>query len=114
MLPKQHRLTDNYDFQRVRRIGNKYNCSLFFATYAPAKNKQKDTRFGFVVSNKLDKRAPVRNRIKRLLREAVHNNLDKIKPGYDVTIVAKSSLKNADFKEVSNQVNKFLSKVSLT
>ncbi len=114
MLPKKHRLTDNYDFRRVRRIGKKYNCPLFFATFAEAKNQTHPTRFGLVVSNKIDKRAPARNRIKRLLREAIRLNLNNIKPGYDVTIVAKNQIKNADYEEVSNHINKFLSEIPLT
>ncbi len=113
MLPRQNRLTDNYDFKRVKRIGEKYRCPFFHAAYAPAKDEKQPSRFGFVISNKIDKRATTRNRIKRLLRETIRKRLEEIKPGYDVTIVAHHNLKNADYKKVSDQINKFLSEISL-
>lgn len=51
-------------------------------------------RFGFVVSKKIDKRAVVRNKTKRILRTFVQERLDKIKSGYDFLFIAKSSVEN--------------------
>lgn len=54
-----------------------------------AKNNIKESRFGFVVSKKIDKKATARNKIKRELRNIVQENLGRIKPGFDFLIIVK-------------------------
>lgn len=112
MLPRENRLTDDYDFRRVRRLGRRGQSRLFSATAAPAKDSSR-TRFGFVASLKFDKRAARRNRARRLLRAAVRSLWPQIKPGYDVVVVARPPVKEADFEEVCAEINKVLSKISL-
>ena len=48
-------------------------------------------RFGFIISNKIDKRATRRNKIKRYLRNAARAVLKDIKPGTDVVVIVKSN-----------------------
>lgn len=47
------------------------------------------SRFGFVVSKKIDKRAVLRNRIKRTLRNCLQECLAEIKPGIDFLFIVK-------------------------
>ncbi len=47
------------------------------------------SRFGFVVSKKIDKRAVARNKAKRFFRAYIEENLEKIKPGYDFLFILK-------------------------
>lgn len=47
------------------------------------------SRFGFVVSKKIDKRAVVRNKAKRFFRSYIEENLEKIKPGRDFLFILK-------------------------
>lgn len=100
MLPKKHRITDDYDYKRVRRLGETFHTPLFILTIAPAKDPT-TLRFGFITSKKLDKRAVVRNRAKRLLREAVRENFDIFKKGVDVVLVAKRDVIGKTSKDVS-------------
>ena len=111
MLPKENRLTDDYDFRRVKRLGKSYQCPLFKLGVAPQKVSG-PSRFGFVISKKIDKRAVVRNRIKRLLREVVRSNLEKIPDGFDVVFVVRPSIVGKNYEEVSSEFDKVLSKVS--
>ncbi|MFW6143805.1 MAG: ribonuclease P protein component, partial [Patescibacteria group bacterium] len=76
-------------------------------------NKKDKSRFGFVTSTKFDKRATKRNRARRLLREAVRQQLSDIASGYDMMFIARAPLKEAGFEEVSSSLDKVLSKVSL-
>ena len=111
MLPKENRLTDDYDFRRVKRLGKSYHCPLFKFSFAPRKTEG-SSRFGFVISKKIDKRAVVRNRIKRLLREAVRSNLEKIPNGFDIVFVVRPSIVGKSYEEISIEFDKVLSKVS--
>jgi len=111
LLSKRHRLTDDYDFRRVRRLGKALYSPYFIFSYASSKDPTL-LRFGFIVSNKFDKRAVVRNKYKRLLRSIVEENISKFKMGYDIVFVLKTEIKNKDHEEISNYFNKILSKVS--
>lgn len=54
-----------------------------------AKNGKPFSRFGVVVSKKVDKRATVRNRIKRKFRSCIESSLASIVAGYDFLFVFK-------------------------
>ena len=111
MLPKENRLTDDYDFRRVKRLGKSYHCPLFKLSVARRKTVG-SSRFGFVISKKIDKRAVVRNRIKRLLRQAVRENLEKIPEGFDIVFVVRPNIVGKSYEEINIEFNKVLSKVS--
>jgi ribonuclease P protein component len=66
-----------------------------------------------VVSTKVSKRAVVRNRIKRRMREAVRHIMPKIKPGHDITFVAKAISQDADFALLASDVTQALFKARL-
>ena len=62
-----------------------------------------------VVSNKFSKKAVERNRIKRIFREIVGNNLEKIgKDNIWVVIHPKISCQNKGYEEISAEFNKIL------
>lgn len=54
------------------------------------KNNLEVARFAFIVPTKVDKRATVRNRIKRLLREQVRKFMPQLPIGRDVVIIART------------------------
>jgi ribonuclease P protein component len=66
-------------------------------------NNKGYTRFGFSVSKKIG-RSVVRNRCKRLLREACRRHLTSFRPGFDVVLVAREGIKGLGFKEVMAEV----------
>ena len=111
MLPKENRLTDDYDFRRVKRLGKSYHCPLFKLSFAQRKIEA-PSRFGFVISKKIDKRATVRNRIKRLLREVVRENLEKIPDGFDIVFIVRPNIVGKNYEEISIEFDKVLSKIS--
>lgn len=55
------------------------------------KNNLSFSRFGFIISNKIDKRATRRNGLKRRLRSLASGVLDQVKPGYDIVVMVKTS-----------------------
>lgn len=76
------------------------------------KNNLSVSRFAFIVSTKIDKRATVRNRIKRLLRESVRLLLPNVPHGFDVIFIAKTA-DMGNISHVKPKMEEILKKASL-
>lgn len=111
MLPKINRLKKKKDFALVFKRGKGLQDDFLFIKFA--KNNLKISRFGFTVSNSLSKKAVVRNKLKRKLREIVRLNLKGIKKGVDIIFIAKSGLEKKTFSEISRIVEDLLKKSKL-
>lgn len=109
MFSKNFRLTKNREFAKVARQGNFiYNR---FLNLKWIKNDLDYSRFGIVVSLKVDKKAVVRNKIKRRIREIIRKDLKEIAPGYDFLILTKDKIKELDYQEIKKQLFKVLERV---
>lgn len=86
MLKKKYRLLKETKFNKE----DLYTCPFFVLRLA--KNEKSFSRYGFIVSKKIDKRATVRNRVKRQIRVCIEDNFDKIKPGYDMLFILKKNI----------------------
>ena len=76
-------------------------------------NTEGGSRFGFIVSKKIDKRATVRNRIKRVLRSCIEESLPKIKHGYDFLFILKKEAVGKSRNDLCATVSLALSQGSL-
>jgi len=94
MLPSPHRLRKTKDFQGVFAQGRGVReDGLFFKTRA---TKTATTRLGIVVSKKVAKKAVDRNRIRRVLTEAIRHQIDEVKQGLDGVIVVLPGFQERD------------------
>lgn len=98
----------NRDFQRAyaRGVSAADRCLILFVR----RNKEQEKRFGFSVSKKVGK-AVVRNRVKRLLKEACRKNLDCFPDGRDYIIIAKKEVLEEDFHSLTQKILKLLQKI---
>lgn len=55
------------------------------------------SRFAFVVSKKIDKRATARNRIRRKFRSCIEENLENIGGGYDFLFILRKNILEKNF-----------------
>lgn len=78
-----------------------------------AKNDFGFSRFAFIVSNKVSKKAHERNRIKRLLREAIRMSLINIRQGVDVVFIVKVNISEKSAEEVKVVVDRLLKRSGL-
>ncbi len=76
-------------------------------------NKLNYSRFAFILSKKNIKKAVERNYFKRVLRHIVFKNLDKIAMGVDIAIVVKSSIKEAEFYQIEEEIKQLFNKIRL-
>ncbi|MCD6271040.1 ribonuclease P protein component [bacterium] len=111
MLPKKHRLKKKKEFERVFKEGKAAKKDLLFIRFL--KNNLETTRFGFIVSKKISKKAVVRNKVKRRLREAAREMLPKIKPGYDIVVVAQRGIEKLNFFQIKDNLKELLKKIDL-
>lgn len=79
-------LKENKDFRRLYSRGRSYSSSVL-VTYV-MKNRTRNVRIGITTSKKIGK-AVMRNRSRRIIREAYFQLADEIKPGYDLVFVAR-------------------------
>lgn len=79
MLSGDNRLKKKKDFEYVFKKGKGFKEDFLFVKLV--KNNLKITRFGFVVGYKVSKKAVLRNKVKRRLRETVKAELPKIRKG---------------------------------
>lgn len=110
MLPKAHRLTRSGEYARVRREGRSQAHPLLILASAP--NGGEVTRVGFAVGAKIGS-AVVRNRVKRLLREAVRARLDDLPRGYDVVLIARRESAAARLSDISVALDGLLRRARL-
>jgi len=111
MLPKVNRLKRKKDFERVFKEGRGVKESFLFFKWVP--NKLRVSRFGFIVSKKVSKKATLRNKIKRRLREIIRMRILKIKKGIDGIFIASQGLTEKDYKELEWIINTIFKKSKL-
>lgn len=93
MLQKKHRLNKSKDIQNTSARGRSFFSPNFVIKFRP--DPDIVTRVAIVVSNYVSKKAVDRNRVKRLIREAIRLNLAKLKTG-DYVIIVRPKAKLAD------------------
>jgi ribonuclease P protein component len=112
VLNKKNCLKKKKDFEQVIKKGKKIEKAFLVLKFFENSLKE-TTRVGFVVSQKISKKASLRNQIKRRLREIVKNNLITLKPGYDLIFFTKRGIKEKDFLEMEKVVKQILEQADL-
>lgn len=85
-----------------------FSDSLF--TLKVSGNNKEVSRFAFVVSKKLDKRATVRNSLKRKIRSCIEQIFDNIETGQDFVFYPKQKAVEANREQILGEINKIFSK----
>ena len=115
MLKKENRLSTDFEFNITRKYGKYYKGRFFHIYFLVPKNYEGPTKVGIVVSNKFSKNAVERNRVKRVFREVVRNNFEKINKGnLWVVIHPKIPCTKETYEEISSEFNKILQEASFS
>lgn len=111
MLPKENRLILKSDFDQVKNRGEKWQSNFFGLLVYPTNNQF--SRFGFLISTRLSKRAVKRNRARRRLRQIIRELLPQINPGFDIVFLGKKALLETSQKELELEIERVFRKARL-
>ena len=111
MLPKINRIRKKKDFETIFKNSKSLKTNLFI--FKVRKNNLGVNRFGFVVSQKVSKKANVRNKVKRRLSDAMKAKMQNIEIGTDIVIIALSGIEKKEFSEIKESINNTLTKSRL-
>jgi len=110
-LAKHYRLTTSNEFKRVFQKGKAFREKGIFLKIRTG--EAETSRIGIIVSKKVAKKATERNRIRRLLAEAIRKNLNEIKTGRDIVVVALPGFKEKKTQDVEKIVHYLFKKAAL-
>lgn len=111
MLASKNRLRKKKDIERVLREGK--SLKQDFVILKVKQNTINTARFVFIVSQKVSKRAVVRNKVKRRLREIIKEKIDIIEKGIDVSLIALSGIEKNSFQEIKESIEKLFKKAKI-
>ena len=116
MLPKKYRLKNKSAFSATYKINN-FVCdkNLFLYLGKEKTEETTPTKVGVVVSKKIHKRAVIRNRIKRPIREAYrlmlkNGEIDFVQNRLSLIFVGRQGALDCDFNTMKQSVFKLLKK----
>ncbi|PIR93748.1 ribonuclease P protein component [Candidatus Falkowbacteria bacterium CG10_big_fil_rev_8_21_14_0_10_39_11] len=117
MLPKENRITKKNEFdaffgKEFKRAGG-YSVSSKNFVIKSIMKKDGKSRIGFIINTKVDKRASVRNKIKRQVREVFHMNLNNLKKTVEILVVIQKGAKSLDFGQIEEEIVDLLKKMQL-
>ncbi|NET58940.1 MAG: ribonuclease P protein component [Symploca sp. SIO2E6] len=123
-LPQAHRLKHWRDFRTVYQKGirrsrrhltlrglRKYTKVVEKATQRRSikiNEEPPPTRIGISISQKVSKKAVVRNRIKRQLRAALRQLLPQILPGWQLVVVVRPGAQECDYAQFLRELKQLL------
>ncbi|WP_283401003.1 ribonuclease P protein component [Desulfurobacterium pacificum] len=107
---KHERLRKQKEFERVFKEGRSYggNAVAFYF----AESEAGFPRAGFIASKKISKKAVIRNRAKRLMREVFRLNKHKLKP-VDIIFIARKGIVGRKLQEVEEDFLKLAQKAGI-
>lgn len=111
MLPPDYRLRKTKEFKQVASLRQAVRENGLLVKAKPSAKEH--ARFGIVVGKKVAKHAVRRNRIRRVLRAAIEEDLAKIKPGFDIVLIVLPGFDEEDGKATRNAVRRLFKRASL-
>ncbi len=111
MLDRKNRISKKKDIEKVLKKGKSFKEGpLILKTL---KNDLDFCRFGFIVSQKVSKKAVVRNQIKRKLREIIRLKIKFFNFNNDNLFIFLSGIEKKDKLEIEEIVEKLIKKAKL-
>ena len=111
MLSRSYRLSSKRDFDRLFRVGTRVRGPFANLTYGT--NRIASNRVAIVVSAKVDKRATVRNRLRRRAYEEIRREMGGMKQGVDIVVRVTPDAVKASRKQWNASIVQLLKRAGL-
>lgn len=98
------RLRRGSEYARVYREGSRARGT--FVTIAAAANGAEHSRIGLSIGKKVDKRAVVRNRLRRLVREAFRLEYPDLPKGFDLVAIGSTPGASPELGELRRELRR--------
>ncbi len=98
MLNKGNRINKDKDFDRAFKTGQSFYTKVF--GLKAADNGLDIIRLGILISTKVSKKAVVRNKLKRQIKEITRKELPSLKTGKDLVLIIFSQILEKNFEEI--------------
>lgn len=117
-LPQANRLKHRSCFQKVYQNGVRYSSShlvlrAIAESISPNQIHLSSTRIGISISQKVSKKAVIRNRIKRQIRGAILELLPYISLGWKVVIVVRPTAVECKYEHFLRELKQLLVKAEI-
>lgn len=112
-LPASCRMKKRGEFLKVQNTGKKAHTQNFVVSCMPGIASAKTMRLGITVSKRVDKRAVVRNLLKRRVREVFRTQRPLLKGYYDVVVIARQSATEIGFQDIRKELLKAFKKLGI-
>lgn len=109
-MRREHRLRSKSDFRRVTQQGRRLTTPEF-VLYHFAREAAETPRIGLRVSRRVGG-AVVRNRVKRVLREALRPHISRLRPS-DIVIVARPAVVGAEIGDLERKLGEAAARAGL-
>ena len=109
-MQRRYRLTESAEFKRLREQGRLYSHPLV-VLYARRGDGQ-STRVGISVGKRIGK-AVTRNRVKRLIREALRLRQPRFATGWELLLIARAAAAGATSREIAQAVDRVLQRAGV-
>lgn len=96
------RLRRRADIERCQKQGSKLYSKHFLLLVLPSDTNE--SRLAIAVTTKIEKRATIRNKIKRRLREIFRSVRSNLRPALDMVVVARRGVQDCDFEDYKREV----------
>ncbi|MGB3402359.1 MAG: ribonuclease P protein component [Microcoleaceae cyanobacterium] len=114
MLPAANRLRHYKDFKSVYAKGiHRKTTHLSLRALYSSEPLIKPSRIGISISQKVSKKAVIRNRIKRQIRSALRQMLPQLLPGWDLVIIVKPVATECNYAEFLQELEQLLVKAEV-
>jgi ribonuclease P protein component len=118
-LPPSHRLKSHQDFRAVYERGQRYGSERLTLKVLPLPYRAElpsgkpPTQFGIAIGQKVSKKAVVRNRLKRQLKAAFRELLEKVKPGFWAVAIAKPQAVGCKYEHFLRELEELLHRAGI-
>jgi ribonuclease P protein component len=104
-FPPRYRLRKRREFLALQREGRRQNVPHFIVITRPTESAT--ARLGITTSRKVGA-APVRNRIRRLVREVFRRRRAALDPPVDVLVIARAAADRLTYRDVDRELCRVL------